>query len=204
MLINFETLCKKYNFIPKGIIHVGAHTCEEEPIYKKMNVKNIVWVEAITQVANFISDGKRTVINEIISDVDGQDVEFKITNNIQSSSILNLKLHKEFYPDILVSSVISGKTISLDTMIDKYNININNYDFLNMDIQGAEYLALKGFVKNLDKIKYIYTEANIEELYEGCGLLPDIIEFLTDYGFELVEKNIIENLKWGDVFFIKK
>lgn len=29
MLINLQTLCEKYYFTPRGIIHVGAHQAED-------------------------------------------------------------------------------------------------------------------------------------------------------------------------------
>lgn len=46
MLIHLKYLCDKYNFIPKGIIHVGAHMGEESEVYSELGIENVVWVEA--------------------------------------------------------------------------------------------------------------------------------------------------------------
>ena len=42
MGIDFEYLCKKYGFVPTGIIHIGAHLMEERKNYLSMGVNNII------------------------------------------------------------------------------------------------------------------------------------------------------------------
>ena len=91
----------------------------------------------------------------------------------------------------------------MDTLIREKNININNYDFLNIDIQGAELLALKGFGDLLYNIKYIYTEINKNYLYKDCALVDEIDEYLISYGFDRVETSMTE-FEWGDALYVKK
>ena len=47
MLIKLDYLVKKYNLDICGIIHVGAHECEELIRYNSQNIlnENIYWVE---------------------------------------------------------------------------------------------------------------------------------------------------------------
>ena len=48
MLIKLDNLVNKYGIIFKGILHVGAHECEEIYDYEKyINRNNILWVEAM-------------------------------------------------------------------------------------------------------------------------------------------------------------
>ena len=66
----------------------------------------------------------------------------------------------------------------MDTLINENNIDIKNYNFLNLDIQWAELMALKGFGNFINDFDYIYTEVNIDELYEKCVLLGELDEYL--------------------------
>ena len=86
-------------------------------------------------------------------------------------------------------------------IICKYDID---YNFLNLDIQGAELKALKGMEEYLDKVDYIYTEVNEDYVYKGCALVSELDEFLGKYGFTRVETSWAGNCKWGDAFYIKK
>ena len=53
MLIKLHDLVKKYNLKLKGILHIGAHACEEHKDYKKegMTDDTIIWVEANPNIA---------------------------------------------------------------------------------------------------------------------------------------------------------
>ena len=90
----------------------------------------------------------------------------------------------------------------MNTLLSENNINVNDYDFLNIDIQGAELLALKGFGDLLNNIKYIYTEINTNTLYKDCALVSEIDEYLFKYGFKRVE-TLMTEFEWGDALYIK-
>jgi hypothetical protein len=90
----------------------------------------------------------------------------------------------------------------MDTLLSENSIDLNNYNFINIDIQGAELLALKSFGKLLDNFKYIYTEINTNNLYKDCALVSEIDEYLSKYGFIRVETSMTE-FEWGDALYIK-
>ena len=204
MLINLTSLCSKYRFIPKGVIHIGAHTGEEKQSYDEIGINNVIWIEANPKLSENLSKKiNDTVINATISNVNDKKVTFNVTNNFQSSSILPLKKHSEFYPKITVSERIELKTKTMDTLILENEIDMLKFDFLNIDIQGAELLALQGMKDNLKYIKYIYTEVNFSELYEGCCLMNEIDDYLIHYNFRRVELSKTP-CDWGDAFYIKK
>ena len=102
MLISFTSLVKKYEK-PRGIIHIGAHMREEKQAYVTNGVSDILWVEGNEKIyKNSLPNGlleNELFFNEVISDTDGDTLEFKITNNGESSSILDLEKHKDFAPD---------------------------------------------------------------------------------------------------------
>ena len=72
---------------------------------------------------------------------------------------------------------------------------------MNLDIQGVELKAIKSMEKYLPNIKYIYTEANTEEVYKGCDLLTDIDQYLETHGFKRIETSIYKQYGWGDAFY---
>lgn len=204
MLIKFSEIVSKYGK-PRGIIHLGAHLLEERKDYYQYGLNNTIWIEANPNIYENIKrfdNGIERIFNHVISDVDNKEYNFNITNNGQSSSILELGEHKIHHPHIYVNDVIVLRSKRMKTIIDDNNIDISNYNFLNIDIQGAELLALKGFGEYLNSIDYIYTEVNSSEVYKGCALISDLDDYLSEYGFERVETKMTE-YEWGDAIYIK-
>lgn len=201
MLIQFKDLTKKYG-TPRGIIHIGAHLREERNDYLTAGVKNLLWVEGNKKVYQTASVGglleNELFFNEVIADKDGEPLEFKITNNGESSSILELEKHKIYHPHIYVTETVQVQTKRFDTLVKENNVDVNKYNFLNLDIQGAELLALKSFGSLIDGIDYVYTEVNEAEIYKDCALIEELDEYLKD--FERVETKMTE-YKWGDALY---
>lgn len=204
MLITFDSIVEKYGK-PSGIIHIGAHLMEERENYLKHDIENIIWIEAnpniYNQITKIIHKNNEKILNYTVSNLDDQVINFNITNNGQSSSILELDKHKIYHPSIYVTETIKVKTKRMDSVINIENIDINLYDFLNLDIQGAELLALKGFGKLLDNIKYIYTEVNRDEIYKNCAQISEIDEYLINYS--RVE-TLWTHANWGDAFYVRR
>lgn len=139
------------------------------------------------------------MIQGVVSDAVGP-VEFKITNNFQSSSILDLKTHLVEHPHVHVVKTVTATTVQLDTLVEQHAIKA---DFLNMDIQGAELKCLKGFERNLGMINAIYAEVNEKELYAGCALLPEMDSWLSERGFVRVHTHMTPH-GWGDALYVRR
>ena len=102
MLINLHELVKKYNIQFKGILHVGAHECEELKDYTLYITNDkILWVEALP---NKVQQCKQKYPNILIENAVVSDtieiVKFNVSNNGQSSSILEFGLHSKFHPHV--------------------------------------------------------------------------------------------------------
>ncbi len=91
----------------------------------------------------------------------------------------------------------------MDTLIEEISLNIDNFNFINLDIQGVELLALKGFGDLLNKIDFVYTEVNVGYVYKDCALITEIDEYLSSFGFSRTETHLTE-MEWGDAFYVKK
>jgi FkbM family methyltransferase len=209
MLIPYHTLVVKHKLNVSGILHIGAHECEELEQYICNGVKkeNTYWVEAMEDKVNLNKNkyNELNIYNATIDLQDGNEVVFKITNNGQSSSILEFGTHEKNHPHVHVVRNVIKKTSRMDTIIEKNNIPIEKINFINLDIQGVELRALKSMEKYLHHIDYIYTEVNIEEVYKGCDQINDLDNYLKNNGFERVDTIILKE-GWGDAFYkrIKK
>lgn len=198
-----DLIFKKYNIKCKGLIHIGAHACQERDMYLKngLSDENIIWIEGnpvlVENIKNTLPTAK--IYQGLIAETE-KDVEFVITNNEQSSSFLELKEHSKEHPDVIEVNRTKMKTITLPNLLKENNIDYTNFDFLTMDIQCAEYLALQGMKDILSNFKGIFMEVNTKELYTGCASLEEIKNFLKTYGFVLKDLWMSPH-GWGDGYF---
>jgi FkbM family methyltransferase len=146
--------------------------------------------------------GIPNVYNAIITDKDDVDVVFNVSNNVASSSVLELGTQSQEHPHIHYVNQIRSKSITIDTFFDRNKIDGTKYDFWNLDIQGAELMALQGATKNIQYAKVLYLEVNESELYQGCGLMSEIDEFVSQYNFKRVLTNITPH-GWGDALYVR-
>lgn len=215
MLIPLDYLVKKYNMHPKGVVHIGANKGQEMADYIKVGIKHFLWVEAIdvvceqlkNHVARFSFETCK-IANECLSDEDGIEVNFHIANNEgQSSSFLDFGTHSKEHPSVKFERDIKLKTHRFDTLIESMIndkiVNKNNFDFLNVDVQGAELKVLKGMGEYLNGFRWLYLECNKAELYRGCPMVEELDEYVRPFGFERVETKWTD-FGWGDCLMIKK
>jgi FkbM family methyltransferase len=188
-----------------GVLHVGAHECEELPFYSLLGVsaKDVTWIDAIPQkVHEAKARGIPNVYHAVVTDTNDDEVDFNISNNGQSSSVLKFGTHASEYPGVVYIDTIRQKTVTLDTFFERHALDASRYTFWNFDIQGAELMALRGATKSLPYAKALYLEVNEKELYKGCGLMSDIDEFLARYGFARVLTHMTQH-GWGDALYIR-
>jgi FkbM family methyltransferase len=203
MLISLNELVEKYNIQFKGILHVGAHECEELNAYEKYIDRNkILWIEALDSKVELCKQKYKNILieNAIVSDKI-EKIRFNVSNNGQSSSILELGLHKTFHPHIHYIGYFEEETKILKDILPKYDIE---YNFLNFDIQGAELKALQGMEEYLNNVDYLYTEVNSDYVYKNCALIEELDEYLLKFSLHRVETKWEGDCKWGDAFYIRK
>jgi FkbM family methyltransferase len=210
MLIDLNLISqflKKKGINVTGAFHLGAHECEEIEFYNKylnLTLNDMLWIEAIPNKVIMASNRNiPNMYNAIITDKDDEDITFNISNNGQSSSVLNFKTHLQEHPSVFYVSQISGKSITIDTFFKRNNIDPSKYNFWNFDIQGAELMALKGAIESIQYAESIYLEVNEKELYENCSLIGEIDDFLLNYNFQRVITNMTTH-GWGDALYVKQ
>jgi len=204
MLMTLEKLYDKYmRGAVTGVIHAGAHDGEEYEEYRNyFGAVPITWIEADPEVADRLlhrmtHDPLTRTISAVIADEVGREVTFHRANNEQSSSFLELGTHALVHPEVEYVDSFQAVTMTLDSL------PLLGGNFLNMDLQGAEGMAIAGAGEFIKSVDYVYTEVNREALYRGCTLFDQFVPMMGDLGFRMVESIIYENLGWGDAFFVR-
>jgi len=209
MLISLDAITKALtdnNIHIFGSFHLGAHDCEELQFYNQIGLKqeDVVWIDAIpSKVNQAINRGIPNVYNAVVTDKDDEEVIFNISNNVQSSSVLDFGTHAQEHPSVVYVDKFTSKSITIDTFFERNKIDASKYNFWNFDIQGAELMALKGATQSIKYAKAIYLEVNEKELYKNCGLITDIDAFLLQYNFKRVLTNMTQH-GWGDALYVLK
>ena len=208
MLISFSELINKHNVRPNNIIHIGAHYGEEAKDYYENGVQSSLWIEANPFVLEYLKSELSKYphayfIEACLSDEDYKLINFNISNNEQSSSMLDLAYHKTVHPEVNYVQSIQLTTRTLNSLLEESAIPYDHFDFLNADIQGAELLMLQGATRILPYLKCLYIEVNKLELYKGCALIEDLDSFLSQYNFKRVETAWCGDFGWGDAVYLK-
>lgn len=205
-----RNLFERHNIKATGALHVGAHYGHEAEKYDAAGIKKMVFIEAIPEVflklkQNISKYPHAIALNACISDVDGQKVKFNISSNEgQSSSILDFGTHSKEHPNVIFIDQIECTTTRLDTLFDTELVDLSHgLDFLNIDLQGCELLALRGMGDLLKQFKWAYLEVNQKELYKGCALVEQVDQYMADFDFVRVKTRWTDH-GWGDALYIKQ
>lgn len=213
MLIPFSDIyntLKSVNINITGILHIGAHNCEELGYYTKEGIDSskIIWIDALPEkVEEARLKGIPNVYNAVISDKE-EEVTFHITdntntrNNRESSSILEFDTHSIEHPQVKLIEKRTMNTIPLTKFFKDNKLDSSLYNFWNIDIQGAELYALKGAGDLLKTVSVLYLEVNTKHLYKNCPLLDEIDSFLSENNFVRVALEMTSH-GWGDALYIK-
>lgn len=206
MIIPFEKILEKLPEKPKRVLHVGAERGSEKEIYEQFGL-DYFFVEANPFVYSKLIErvDPEKCLNAAVTDTEYgvtqlYQVFSKDRSNLGCSSILKPTgiLNNQYLEQV--------ESVVVDTItIDAINRNHGTFDFLSMDIQGAEIIALTGadkFLKNRDLLG-ILLEFNTVSYYEGDCQLSQLDEFLAKYDFERVITEFATS-EWGDALWIKK
>ena len=200
--LNF-VLAKYKNEIQK-IVQVGAHEGQEIPIFEKYNFEKIYLFEP--------NDTPFQILEKKVEDKSNykifkfalgnknskEEMYYSTENQGQSSSFLAPEVHKKVQPNIKFQE---RRIVEIKKFED---LNINNIDFLIMDVQGFELEVLKGFGRKINELEFIFTEVNRDYLYSNNVLIWDLDKYLNRLGFVRTWTSWrTADMPWGDAFYLK-
>lgn len=124
---------------------------------------------------------------------DAPKVEGWNTGN-KSSSLLRPKRHLTEH-----SWCKFMQTKVTTTKLDNFKYS---FDFIHIDVQGAELMVLKGGEKTISKAKAIWIEVSNIELYANQALKSQVSHFLNHIGFAC-KLDTCRSGKYGDMLWVK-
>lgn len=82
-----------------------------------------------------------------------RELAFKVTNNLQSSSLFDLKTPARHHPGIHVTNEFPVRAWRLDTRVAERagDFLFQAFDFVTIDTQGAELAILRGMGALIDR-----------------------------------------------------
>lgn len=189
-------------------IHVGAHQGQELDFYERIGFKEMLWVEASPDQFAILQGHlatstrlKNVAVNAFASESDGEVAKLRQFNNdgASSSVFAATLLLKETWPGLDETGRIEEvTTATLDRIAAETGFLAA--DFLNLDVQGAELLVLKGATSILGNVRAIITEVSTKPYYDGGVLWPELRDFLRSHGFK--EKHN-DPRPHGDMLFLR-
>ena len=219
---NIKKYVKKKLRILPVIVEVGAHYGEDSiDFLKVMNPSCVHCFEPdprnIYIFKKYVSDERISLHEFAVSDTDGDSIDFHTSYTPEIKPKMFKKYHwidKEDYINMKINSsgasslrkghplLDKGETVSVrTTRLDTWavNNNVENIDFLWVDVQGAEKGVVEGFGDMSQKIKCVWIEFG-EDGYDGYMSRSETISMFKSIGFTLDEKHSSSSKK-GNLLF---
>lgn len=195
---------KLSNFKPKNIFEIGANYGQDADFLKtRFGLKNhdiFIFephpeiIQKAKELYGFncfpyaVSDKNEKIIFHAI------DLKY---NNSGVSSLKSYKISdKNIYKDVGVESIRMDKFIQ--------NYNIEEIDFLKVDVEGLSWEVLTGFGQYLCRVKAIQIESEYLPLWDGQKIWEDTYNILSDNGFQLIDFILHEDGIQSDSFWIQR
>lgn len=174
----------------RSLYVIGAHLFQEGELLIKTfpNLQQLVLFEPQPKFYELLrravgtSRGVR-VYPYAVADFDGP-ATFHVTNNEASSSLHAFGSHRELFPHVTEVGTIQVECRTLDTVIAEEGLMPP--DALFIDVQGAEYRVISALSEAVKQhVRLVYTEASLDEVYEGARPLSDLRGLLEpDFTFQ--------------------
>jgi len=168
-----------------GILHIGAHEGQEAEIYNRLS-KPVFWIEAIPFYFEKLQNNIKRFTNQRAFNalLDSECHEFRdffvASNNGESSSIYPLA-GNDYWGGLENSEVCKLPSKRLDCIFS--DIELREFDYWIVDVQGAELEVLKGAGELLNYCKYLQVEISQEKFYEGGTEFLELRAFLKSQSF---------------------
>jgi FkbM family methyltransferase len=206
VLFDLGTALRSADVDMGGVLHIGAHTGQEADLYASLGASPVVWVEAnpavLPRLKARVEPRGQIVLEALLAEEAGHEVDFYVTNNELSSSMLTLGTHAEEHPDVVVTQHLRLTTDTLDALFARHGLAGAGLNVLVLDVQGAELKVLGGATTTLAGFDAVCLEINEQSLYEGCALLPEVESFFAEHGLQRAVVAIGAH-GYGDGLFVR-
>jgi FkbM family methyltransferase len=197
-------LLKMKGFDPKNIFDIGAFRGEwSSSVSQVFPNAHFYMFEANESHIDYLKQTGFDYFNVLLGNKDDDFVVF-FSNNSTGDSILKENTH--FYDEGSYSEKLRQMK-KLSTVVSENHLP--KPDLIKIDVQGAEKLIMEGSKEIINSAEAIILELNILEYNKDAPLLGEMLDFMDDFGFQVVD--ILEHhyVSTGDLIqidflFLKK
>jgi len=200
---NFNKWKQKYNMSITGVIQIGSYFGENVKKYINGGIENIVLFEPLKNNFDILCKNmqdieKNITCHQIALGCEHKNVFMYVSNdNQKNSSILKPKNYFKYNSNVYFPYSEEVEVNCLDSF------EYTDYNYLHIDVSEYGLDILKGSLKTLDNIDYLYCKViNNIELYEKNSLISDIDDFLSEKNMKRVE-TYWSNEFYGEALYIK-
>lgn len=186
-------LLKAYpSWRPRGVLDIGANVGKWSTGIRQLYPDSkILMLEASDQhdaklrkTVNNIKNAKYRI--QVISDHDGDVIPFYFNPKASTGNSM-FQENTAFFTDV---KPVNKTALTLDTIVkEEENTFLRKesgstvFDFIKVDVQGAELMVLKGGLKTLRAATFVQFEGSTIEYNSGGSCFHEIDEFLRSHGF---------------------
>jgi len=217
-----QSFLKRYGIRPKGMVHVGGHLGHEILPYALLGFEKVLIIEplepaiekfeAISGIYNELAQscvevfGGNPFVEIFIEPCAAGEKEGHSTLYVTRESGLS-STHKPV-SEVQVNGInLSEVTLeqeirvrTLDTLVEEKYRNIE-FNGMRVNVQGDELAVFKGATHLVDKLDFIFCEANYDQRYENIPTSAELIEFLENHNHTLVRHDKLSD-DVGNLLFI--
>jgi FkbM family methyltransferase len=173
------------------VFDIGAHSFYDGVTYKNTFPTIDVYgfeadIKNINKYRHFAETNGVFVTNAALSDEDCEimfypSLEIYGQPHTDSGSIFKVIIGN---PDMIWGDSYKVQSIRIDTFCDINNIN--NIDYIHMDVQGAEYKVISGLGKY--RPTYIFAETDAFEVYDTGVTETQFNDLMSSLGYIIISK----------------
>jgi FkbM family methyltransferase len=207
------------------VVDVGAQNlASEDHVYGALRAAGVPHrVIGFEPLADRLAERARSDADEALTLLpyaigDGAEHTLHVNNDDATSSLfpLNAALNRDF-ERLSHLATVRRETVRTRRLDDVLPAD-EAVDFLKLDIQGAELLALRGAERTLTRTAVVHCEVEFSPLYRGQPLFPEVQGHLNARGFALVDLLVAhryshrvpsgrvapDRLIWADAVFFRE
>jgi FkbM family methyltransferase len=184
---------------PRGVIHVGGHHGEEAAYYAERGVETVVWIEAEPDAFEVLASVTSAFpgqhcIQALAADRDGEERVFyrhRFGAGAKRGFCSTLPWNEAVVTgDPILSrletfDVRRVRAITVATALRERGFTPGQFQYLSVNVQGAELLVLRGLGDFLAPLRYVFCDGedpgNVR--YAGAPTIAEVEQWLTPHGF---------------------
>ena len=185
---------------PRGVIHVGGHHGEEAAYYDAHGARTVAWIEAEPDAFEVLERRVAHLrghhcIQALAADRDGEERTFyrhRFPGGHKRGFCSTLPWDAGAVArDPLLSrletfDVRSMRAVTVASALRERRLAPAEFQYLSLNVQGAELLVLRGMGEYLQPIRWIFCDGEPEgaSRYAGAPTTDDVREWLRPRGFQ--------------------